>query len=500
MTNAPLRLGELAASLPEARLVGAPDTVVSSVFQDSRRALPGSLFAVRRGERSDGRAFVGAAAERGATALLVDEETAAAGLALPALVVRDVRRALGQAATIVYGRPFDRLAVIGVTGTNGKTTTTQLIASLLAAQGARPAVLGTLGCRFEDLDLGGSHTTPEADEIARIGALLVARGATHLAMEVSSHALALDRVEDVRFAVAAFTNLTHDHLDFHGTMAAYGAAKARLFLDLGPGASVINVDDPFGATLAGQVAARGGRLWRVARRGSAAELRARAGVQMGARGLVATIETPAGAVELRSGLVGEHNLENLLVALGVGVALGVPAADGARALGEAPAVPGRLERCSDERDDVLVLVDYAHTPDALARVLGALRPLTERRIWCVFGCGGDRDRQKRAPMGEAAARGADMLVVTNDNPRSESPEAIAEAIGEGVARAGGRCDVVLDRSAAIAQAVGQAGPGDVVLIAGKGHEPYQITGAVTRPFDDRAEARQALARRRGEAS
>jgi UDP-N-acetylmuramoyl-L-alanyl-D-glutamate--2,6-diaminopimelate ligase len=496
-----MRLGELTASLPEARLVGAPETTVASVFQDSRRVEPGSLFAVRRGERSDGRAFIGAAAAQGAAALLVDEATAATDLPLPAIVVRDVRRALGQAASLVYGRPFDRLAVIGVTGTNGKTTTTQLIASLLAGQGARPAVLGTLGCRFEQLDLTGSHTTPEADEIARIGAQLVERGATHLAMEVSSHALCLDRVEDVRFAVAAFTNLTHDHLDFHGTMAAYGAAKARLFLDLAPGACVINVDDPFGAALAGQVAGRGGRLWRVARRGGEAELRARPGeLRMGVGGMVAAIEGPSGLIELRSGLVGEHNLENLLVALGVGVALGVPAEEGARALAAAPAVPGRLERCSDERDDVLVLVDYAHTPDALSRVLGALRPLTDRRLWCVFGCGGDRDRQKRAPMGEAAARGADMLVVTNDNPRSESPETIAQAIREGVERAGGSCDVVLDRSEAIELAIGQAGPGDVVLIAGKGHEPYQITGAITRPFDDRQEARQALARRRGEAS
>ncbi len=487
-------LGEVARAVG-GQVLGDAATRVLDLTQDSRRVAPGFVYAARRGERSDGRAFIEAARNKGAVALLVDDVEAARAAGLPAIVVDDVRRALARAAAVVHGDPFARLTTVGLTGTNGKTTTANLTASVLTAQGARTAVLGTLGWSFEGAQLPGSHTTPEADDLARTAAELLARGASHLVMEVSSHALAIGRAEAVRFAAAGFTNLTHDHLDFHGTMEAYGEAKARLFTDLAPRASVINVDDPFGAALLERAA---GDRRGVSSTGKPARLRV-LGATSTAAGLSAQLEIDGRAHTLRSPLVGAHNLDNLLVASGLAISLGLDPGAVLASLASAPAVPGRLERCSDERDDVLVLVDYAHTPDALARVLAALRPLTSHRLWCVFGCGGDRDPHKRAPMGEVAARGADVALVTSDNPRSEDPQLIADAIVAGVARAGGTAHVELDRALAIAQAIAGAAPGDTVLIAGKGHEPYQIIGPITRPFDDRDEARRALTARRAAA-
>lgn len=484
-------LGALAAAL-DGVVVGSPEVMVSDVTQDSRRVAPGTLYAARRGLRSDGHAFAPDALARGAAALLVEDAALLHALGAPGVVVPRVNPVLGRAAQLVHGRPFDRLPVLGVTGTNGKTTTTNLAASILRAQGARPALLGTLGCLFEEHDLGGSHTTPEADDIARLAARLLDLGASCLLMEVSSHALALGRVEDVPFQVAGFTNLSHDHLDFHGSMEAYGEAKARLFTELHPRSSVINVDDAFGSRLLPRAPGALG----VSRLGDPrARLRASDAVS-DAGGLRAVAHLDNHPFTLRSPLVGAHNLENLLVAAGLALAHGAEAAPVFAALPSIPPVPGRLERCSEAGDDLLVLVDYAHTPDALERVLAALRPLCAGRLWCVFGCGGDRDPHKRGPMGEAAARGADRLIVTNDNPRSEDPALIAEAILAGVRAAGATCEVELDRSLAIHRAITAAAPGDVVLLAGKGHEPYQILGAVTRPFDDRAEARRALASRR----
>ncbi|MCU0655499.1 MAG: UDP-N-acetylmuramoyl-L-alanyl-D-glutamate--2,6-diaminopimelate ligase [Polyangiaceae bacterium] len=488
----PVLLAEVAAAV-QGTLVGPPETPLLDVSQDSRRVAPGFLYAARRGHQSDGHRFAPDALARGASALLVEDPELLRALGAPGIVVPRVRPVLGLAAQTIHGLPFQRLRVLGITGTNGKTTSTNLLAAILRSQGARPALLGTLGCLFEHHDLGGSHTTPEADDIARLAARLLSLGATDLVMEVSSHALALDRVEHIPFLVAGFTNLTHDHLDFHGTMEAYGEAKARLFTELHPRSSVINVDDLFGT---GLLARARGERWGVSRRGSPdARIRLRS-ASSSAGGLEAEALVDGRASSLRSPLVGEHNLENLLVALGMAIACGVSPDDAFAAAPRLPSVPGRLERCSEEGDEVLVLVDYAHTPDALARVLAALRPLASGALWCVFGCGGDRDPHKRGPMGAAAARGADRLIVTNDNPRSEDPARIAEAIVEGVHGAGARCEVELDRASAIERAVTAARPGDVVLIAGKGHEPYQILGATTRPFDDRVEARRALALRR----
>jgi UDP-N-acetylmuramoyl-L-alanyl-D-glutamate--2,6-diaminopimelate ligase len=499
-----LRLDELARDLPmEAAVVGDASVRVSGVRHDSRAVEPGDLFVARPGANVDGARFVADAVARGARAVLLPAGSPAmAGLSVPAIVVADAALGLAYAASAVYGHPSFSLEVVGVTGTNGKTTVTHLIRAAIDGALGKPScgVLGTVGHAFGSWSRPAEHTTPEADEIARVLAELHRRGATYAAMEVSSHALEQSRVRGVHFRAAAFTNLTQDHLDFHGSMRAYGEAKARLFTESGPAAAVINVDDDFGRALALRVKAP---VVRVSARGAAdsdAELAPRE-ARVDARGIEATLRTPGGDVHLRSRLVGAHNLENLLVALGVASALGLDVRQAAEALSREAGAPGRLERCDAEGDDVVVLVDYAHTPDALARVLDAARASVvgagQGRLWCVFGCGGDRDRAKRAPMGEAVARRAEVVVVTSDNPRTEDPAAIVQAVVGGVHAAGIEPIVEVDRRRAIAFAIGAAAPGDVVVLAGKGHETYQQVGAVKHPFDDRVEARAALARRRG---
>jgi UDP-N-acetylmuramoyl-L-alanyl-D-glutamate--2,6-diaminopimelate ligase len=497
-----LRLDELARDLPmRAEVIGDPGARVIGVRQDSRAIEPGDLFVARRGEKVDGAGFVRDAVARGAAGVLaapgaVDAEAAG----VPVLVVEDPAGALGFVASAVYGHPSFALDVVGITGTNGKTTTAHLTRA--AVDGALGAplcgVLGTVGHSYGDWRGHAEHTTPEADEVARVMAEMRGRGATHVAMEVSSHALDLGRVRGVHIRVAALTNLTQDHLDFHGSMEAYGESKARLFTELGPGAAVVNVDDAFGRGLVARIKAP---LTRVsARVGADTEIAPRE-AQLGPAGTRAIVKTPAGDVPLVSRLVGAHNLENLLLALGIAHALDLDLGRASEALSREPGAPGRFERCDQEDDDVTVLVDYAHTPDALARALDAVRAAfssadATARIWCVFGCGGDRDPTKRSPMGEAVARRADVTVVTSDNPRTEDPRTIADAVIAGVRQAGKEPVVELDRRKAIDLAVRSASQGDAVLIAGKGHEDYQIVGMTKLPFDDRSEARTALAARR----
>jgi len=493
-----LRLDELAREIPgRADVRGAAATRVTGVSQDSRRVARGDLFVARRGARVDGARFVEDACRRGAAAVLSSDPEALAAAAtadVPAIAVDDVAVGLAWAAAAVYGHPAFSLEIVGITGTNGKTTTAHLVQSAVDGVFERPVcgLIGTVGHRFGELALPAEHTTPEADEIARVMARFRAAGATHVAMEASSIALALGRTLGVRFRVAAFTNLTQDHLDFHGSMEAYAEAKAALFTAAGPGVAVINVADPFGRVLAGRVASP---LVRVSPRADDAAEIAPLRATFDRRGIEATLRTPAGEVALTSRLFGAHNLENLVVALGVAHALDIDVRRAAAALGPALGAPGRLERCDGTGDDVVALVDYAHTPDALAKALAAVRAVAgSGRVICVFGCGGDRDPSKRAPMGEAVAQGADLAVVTTDNPRTEDPRAITDAIEEGMR--GAHYVVELDRARAIASAVAMARPDDVVLIAGKGHENYQIIGAEKRPFDDRVEARRALAVRR----
>jgi UDP-N-acetylmuramoyl-L-alanyl-D-glutamate--2,6-diaminopimelate ligase len=474
-----------------ATLTGDGRTVVRGVRQDSRSVGAGELFCARAGGRADGAAFATAAVARGAVAVLAEHGVALPELGVPVLRVTDVRRALGAAAELVYGYPSRALALVGVTGTNGKTTTTLLLDHALRALGARPARLGTLGFAFGEEEDEGTLTTPEADDVSRALRSVVDRGGTHFVMEVSSHALSLARADALRFSVAAFTNLTQDHLDFYPSMREYGAAKARLFTELSPAHAVINGDDAFGAELS-----RGFPGAIVTGRSETATLRVLTST-VDARGVSALVRTPSGSdVTLASRLIGEHNLENLSTALGVLLALGFPPAASARALEGAPPAPGRLERCDAEGDDIAVLVDYAHTPDALERVLAALRRVSSGELVCVFGCGGDRDPTKRPRMGSAAARGADRVILTSDNPRTEDPQAIARQVLPGLAEGPARSTTELDRTRAIESAISSAPAGAVVLIAGKGHESYQIIGAEKLPFDDRVVARQALAARR----
>jgi UDP-N-acetylmuramoyl-L-alanyl-D-glutamate--2,6-diaminopimelate ligase len=505
--SAPLSrcLGELLYEIPGARLLeGDRTALITGVHHDSRKVEPGDLFVARGGARAHGMRFIADAVASGARAVLAETGSNVAVNGAARVEADDVPEALAYAAAAVYGHPTFGLDVVGITGTNGKTTTAHLARAVIDETGGKAGIVGTLGYRFHDLDLPASHTSPEADDLARIAAAMRARGASHLVMEVSSIALAAKRAEAVRFRVAAFTNLTQDHLDYHGTMEAYAAAKARLFTDLGPGSAAINVDDPFGRDLARLVAPEGAperaRLARFSTRPGAPpeeaeiapqELRhSRAGIHLLAR-------TPAGAALIVSPLVGAHNASNLLAALAIAYLLDIDVQNAAAALSTSIGVPGRLERCDDPAcDDVIVLVDYAHTPDALARVLDSARALGAGQIICVFGCGGDRDPTKRPLMGEAVGHGADIAIVTNDNPRSEDPAAIAAAILPGLEGGRARSMVELDRRRAISRAVTLAEAGDVVLIAGKGHEPYQVIGAVTHAFDDRDEARRALAIRR----
>lgn len=481
-------------------LHGAPDVALLGVRHDSREIHPGDLFVAVPGTSNDGSRFAAAAVERGAAAVLAEQKLE---LGVPVLVAADARRALGQAAAVVYRHPTHALNVVGITGTNGKTTCSALLEAIVVAAGHATAVMGTTSFRAPGVEEPATHTTPEGDAIARFARRAVDAGATHLLMEVSSHGLALHRADAVRYRVAAFTNLTQDHLDFHGDFEAYGAAKARLFCELEPNISVINVDDEFGARLVLQLP---GTTLRCSVRAEAeAEVKVLRS-ELGRDGLRATIATPQGDVEIESPLIGSHNLENVVVVIGCAHALGIDLEAIARGLATSTGAPGRLERVQDARD-VAVFVDYAHTPDALSRSLAALRDITPGRLIVVFGCGGDRDRGKRPQMGSAAAEGADLLVVTSDNPRTEAPSAILAEIEPGVT-AGGQMPVeaadlrgaargyrvLEDRRAAIGAALEAAEAGDTVLIAGKGHEDYQIIGTEKRPFDDRVEARAAIAR------
>ena len=496
-------LGELAEVLGAIAVTGDRAVVVTGVRQDSRRVEAGELFAVRGGARTSGWNYVTDAIARGAAAVLVGPDRPEASLAVPVVVVADVREGIARAAHFVYGDPTRALEVVGITGTNGKTTTSMLVCRALEACGQRPGLMGTLGYRFEDFAVEAAHTTPEADDIARVAKSMLERGASHLVMEISSHAISQKRVEGLHVRVAAFTNLTQDHLDFHGSMEAYGETKARLFFDFAPAASVVNIDDPFGGALAERIRKARGTTSLVtvsSQIGAAADI-APLELELGPKATRVRARTRAGEVEVETNLIGAHNLANVLLCLGVSTALDLDVARAATALADV-VVPGRHERCDGPADDVVVVVDYAHTPDALERVLAALdslraapADLSQGRLICIFGCGGDRDPSKREPMGRAVAKWADAAIVTTDNARSEDPAVIAGAILPGLAGVP-NVAVELDRARAIARAIAEARPGDVLLIAGKGHETYQVVGGVSRHFDDREEARRALAARR----
>ncbi len=469
------------------------DVEIAEVRDDSRAVEPGDLFVAVKGQTVDGHKYLAEVAARGARAVLVEEDVSCETLTLR---VPSTRTALAQVAANRWGRPAASLTLVGITGTNGKTTTAFLAEALC---GAAAGVIGTVVYRYHGVEKPAPFTTPAPLQLHQVLAEMRDAGCTHVAMECSSHALALGRLDGVDFAVAAFTNLTQDHLDFHGTMEAYRDAKALLFTErLRPdGAAVINLDAAAGPFMAEAAARAGRRVIAVTTGVSAGGHKAAVRVveaRHSLAGIQARFFTPVGEVAFRSPLIGGFNLENLAVGVGIGVGLGMSAAAIGAALSSVRGVPGRLERvrAADARG-FGVFVDYAHTPDALERVMAAVRPLVTGKLIVVFGCGGDRDKTKRPKMGRAVAADADLPIVTSDNPRTEEPNSIIEMIVAGVREV--RPDgfvVEADRRKAIALAMQAARPGDGVIIAGKGHEDYQIVGKVKQHFDDREEAQTAL--------
>jgi UDP-N-acetylmuramoyl-L-alanyl-D-glutamate--2,6-diaminopimelate ligase len=488
-----MRLSSLlaqAAVLPVDRVGADPD--VRGIHVDSRRVRAGDLFAALRGAKADGALFVTDALKRGATAVL-SEARRPEGLPEPIAWVRvpDARLAVGLVAREWHGRPDLAMTLVGITGTNGKTTTSYLVESIAKAAGRNAGRIGTTGSAYAGLEIPSSNTTPEATELFALLARMRDAGTRLVAMEVSSHALALHRVAGARFSVAAFLNLGRDHLDFHGTPEAYFEAKALLFDRLGTNdVAVLPADDPVGETLARRVR---GRVvtWG---RGDGADVRLRHEVADldGGRG---TIESPWGSARIETPLVGRFNLDNALAAAACALAAGLSPAAVERGIAALASVPGRLERV-EAGQPFTVLVDYAHTPEALETALAAVRAARPRRLGVVFGCGGERDRGKRPRMGRAAATAADAVWLTSDNPRGEDHLAILAEAYAGVLEVPGaaeRAVVEPDRARAIAAALAWAREGDAVVIAGKGHETTQAFADRTVPFDDREHAREALA-------
>jgi UDP-N-acetylmuramoyl-L-alanyl-D-glutamate--2,6-diaminopimelate ligase len=462
------------------RAPATPPVEVVALALDNRRVQAGSVFFCVRGFTRDGHDFAADAIERGAVALVVDHPL---GLGVPEIVVDDVRAAMAPAAARLHGDPTAALQTVGVTGTNGKTTTAYLVRALLEDDGHSTGLLGTVKSVVGGVEHGVARTTPEAIDLQAAFAAMHDAGDTHCVMEVSSHALALGRADAIHWAAAIFTNLTQDHLDFHPTMEDYFTAKRRLF-EASPAVAIVNVDDPYGARLAASLGDTPVVTFGIDSPG--AELRATE-----ISGDFAGSTFVAGGLALRSPLPGRFNVLNALGAVAAARALGVDDDTIIAALRDVQPVPGRFQPV-EEGQDFAVLVDYAHTPDSLENVLAAARPLTSGRVVCVFGCGGDRDRGKRPLMGEIAARLADHTIVTSDNPRSEDPEAIVAEIMAGVAD-GSETEAIVDRRAAIERAISLAAAGDIVLVAGKGHEQGQeLEGGRKLPFDDVSVVREAL--------
>jgi UDP-N-acetylmuramoyl-L-alanyl-D-glutamate--2,6-diaminopimelate ligase len=505
-----MTLGELVATArtlsPDARALvdraGLQARRIVNVAHDSRAVSAGTVFVAIRGQRADGTTFVTQAISRGAIAI-VAETAAPSSTSVPWLRTADARLALAELSSIFYGQPSHSLTVTGVTGTNGKTTTTYLLAAVFDEAGMPCGRVGTVTVRVGPApadERDASHTTPEASELQRLLREMVDNGCKACAMEVSSHALVLQRVAYLRFAAAIFTNLTRDHLDFHGDMQQYFEAKRRLFEMLPAGApAIVNVDDPRGAELARSLP----RVMTYAI-DRPADVRPR-DIHFSLDGVSMTVDSPKGPLTLSSPLVGRPNVYNILGVVGAALALDVPTTAIEHGIAKLDRVPGRFQMVSAPSDDVRVVVDYAHTDDALKNLLETARPLVKGRVITVFGCGGDRDRTKRPLMGAVAARLSDLVVLTSDNPRSEDPARIIEEIKRGIVppadpgapkRPATPLMTFVDRRMAIDQAIRAASPGDLVLVAGKGHEKYQVIADRTLPFDDAEVARAALSQRR----
>lgn len=498
-----MKLSQVMTDVPEVTVV-SDEIEITHLAYDSRQVTAGSLFFALRGVLMDGHDFVVDAVARGAVAVVVEQPVELPD-SIVQVVVPDSRYAMARAATTFYGYPTNKMLVVGVTGTNGKTTMTYLLESILKQAGYTPAVIGTISNRMGDDGVEAEHTTPESLDLQRILAQFHRQGADALVIEVSSHALMQSRVVGLHFDVAVFTNLTPEHLDYHHNMESYFAAKTRLFKEphlYGEFPAVVNSDDPYGAKLVREL---NEPLSVGMHRG--ADVRV-SDVEQTLQGTTATIETPAGAVTIHSPLIGVFNLENLLCAVGAGVALKLPIAVIEQGLASANRVPGRLERVENDLG-ALIVVDYAHTGDALAKALEAVAALKPQRMITIFGCGGDRDKLKRPAMGEVAGRYSHLSIVTSDNPRTEKPGQIIDDICVGIDRICSRLEldadfdrsgkgyvVIEDRHEAIVFAVNQLRAGDLLMIAGKGHEDYQVIGTKKIHFDDREQVQMALQQRK----
>jgi UDP-N-acetylmuramoyl-L-alanyl-D-glutamate--2,6-diaminopimelate ligase len=501
-----MKVSTLVQKLTPQAVVGAANVEISALHYDSRQVVPGSAFFALRGAAVDGHRFIDDALRRGAQVIVYEVERPLPPQ-ITGILVDDARHALALAAASYYDDPTADMLVVGITGTNGKTTVSYLLETLLSKAGRRPAVIGTVNYRFEGMQLTSSHTTPESVDLMALAARFRAAGADTLILEVSSHALEQRRVDGIAFDLGIFTNLTPEHLDYHGDLESYFQAKCRLFTGFGlrgPKMAVVDIDDVYGKRLANQCQG----LWSCGLSEEAAVHPATSSLSLA--GIEATIVSPAGEFKLESTLRGEFNLSNLLCAATAGLALGLEPATVAAGLSAASVVPGRLEPV-ENRLGALILVDYAHTADALDKALAAVIALKPRRIITLFGCGGDRDRSKRPMMGMVAAQHSDLVVVTTDNPRSENPESIINDIRPGLEKVfksqwslqqaaeegRGGYVVINDRRVAIDFAVSQLGKGDLLLVAGKGHEDYQLIGDQRLHFDDREELRRALQQREG---
>lgn len=481
-------LSELAAAVAgQLRDPGGDEPEIDDVTHDSRQAGPGVLFVAIQGERTDGHRFVSDAVAAGAAAVCVERET---GAAVPQIVVDDTRAVLGPLASLVHDHPSERLRVIGVTGTDGKTTVTHYVESICSNAGISAGLVGTIRTRYAGRSVESERTTPEASDFQRLLADMRDSGVAVAAVEVSSHALALRRVAGTRFHVAAFTNLSQDHLDFHGDMASYLAAKRSLFEDYRVGTAVINIDDVAGAQLA--LSHSGG----VITVGEEGDVRVEEPSPVKS-GTAFTLLTPWGSDRVTAPVMGAFNVDNAAIAAACCLSAGLDFDSVVAALHDLSPVPGRFEVVSGA-DPVTVVVDYAHTPRGISEAIAAARSMTRGRVIALGGAGGERDREKRPMMGQALSE-ADVAVLTSDNPRSEDPEAILAELTSGLA-AGAETMVVVDRREAISAAVNSAREGDLVLVLGRGHEPMQDARGERHPFDDREVARQALSAARRSAN
>ena len=482
-----MKLRNLISDLSNAEIYGSGDPDISAVAYDSRRVKPNSLFMAVQGFAVDGNLFVPDAVTKGAAAILTDKPGITAPV--PVVLVNDARRAMALISDRFYGSPQKSLIMTGITGTNGKTTTSYMVRSIFEAGKLGCGLIGTIKHMVSGREVTALNTTPEAPDIHAMLAQMAADGQTACVMEVSSHALALTRVAGIEFRAAAYTNLTRDHLDFHHTFAEYLDAKSRLFVDLpGDATAVVNCEDTYAEHIIH--AARPSAVMTYGFEDGDIKV-AECILEPDKTDIV--LETPAGRVETRLNIPGRYNVANAMAAAGIGISCGLPCDVVARGLAALKAVPGRFETV-DEGQDFTVIVDYAHAPDALERILTSVREVTRGRLLSVFGCGGDRDRGKRPLMGEVSARIADVSIVTSDNPRTEDPRAIIDDILEGVPDTADYI-VIPDREQAIKRAIEMSRSGDCVVIAGKGHEDYQIIGKEKRHFDDAETARRFLGER-----